>query len=513
MKKESAAAVKQIRQETQFTCVAASIASALKAHGKDQTEADVNKVLGALPMRGASWEETLATIQYFGLRSSLVVPATIHMLRRWTEEGNPVLISWNPEGRPWSHMSVVFKVDAEDNVYVMDSNIPDPDETVRVVPKGEFYKRWSEAYGDSLIIRRPACVVTREITTEGRQVMASSIAKAPWVRGRNTSWHVGEPGVIVMNISSELIEHSEKAPIPSWKEYTKDEELNSLDWDQIQQLEREYDEVLARGYLLIRTSVPGFELSVVDMKRKSYYQNSYLTEREALQAGDKAYYLIKEGKEPGLTRQARFPKGEKMTVEEVADVVGDEWREMNENPPESVVQVREEMIKQGSGVIRQRLTWDTRIAAGGLYGYTKGVQGACDMAVKKLAKTALQIANEIYTKDPDVVRFLQAHQKRAKSKSAALILQAMNEIGPQALLKKESANTEYGMYGFDASTSDLGLSACTRLKSAAGRIAGGMHNKQADKYSSITGYFKEHSRTAKCGYSAMILSCYPDMPA
>ncbi len=36
------AEVAQIRQETQFTCCAASIAAALKAHGKDYTEADVN---------------------------------------------------------------------------------------------------------------------------------------------------------------------------------------------------------------------------------------------------------------------------------------------------------------------------------------------------------------------------------------------------------------------------------------------------------------------------------------
>ena len=42
-------------------------------------------------------------------------------------------------------------------------------------------------------------------------------------------------------------------------------------------------------------------------------------------------------------RQAKFPEGKKMTVEEVAKVVGPEFAEMNENPPEQVKKLREDM--------------------------------------------------------------------------------------------------------------------------------------------------------------------------
>lgn len=42
-------------------------------------------------------------------------------------------------------------------------------------------------------------------------------------------------------------------------------------------------------------------------------------------------------------REAKFPKGVPMTIDEVAAVVGDEFKEMNENPPDSVVKVRERM--------------------------------------------------------------------------------------------------------------------------------------------------------------------------
>ena len=41
--------------------------------------------------------------------------------------------------------------------------------------------------------------------------------------------------------------------------------------------------------------------------------------------------------------QAKFPRGVEMTIDEVAEVVGPEFKEMNENPPDSVLKVRDEM--------------------------------------------------------------------------------------------------------------------------------------------------------------------------
>ena len=183
MKRRARAAVPGLRQETQFTCCATSIAACLQAHGKDQTEADVNKVLGASPMAGATWEAILATLQYFGLRGTLVVPATVTMLKEWTDAGTPVIIAWNPEGRPWSHASVVFDVTEGPTgrlVHVMDSNIPNPDRTTRILPEDEFCAKWGEKVSDSLIVRRPACAVEREVTAEGRQVRASLDVEAFW---------------------------------------------------------------------------------------------------------------------------------------------------------------------------------------------------------------------------------------------------------------------------------------------------------------------------------------------
>jgi hypothetical protein len=150
----------------------------LRANGvseKETTPELVNEVMGALPMHGASWEQALACAQHYGMRATLVVPSTIRQIKDWTDRGIPVMIAWNPEGREWSHASVVFDVDDDLNVYVADSNIPDPDETVRVVTKDEFYHAWAEKYPHYLV-RRPAMAVEREITVEGRQVVAKKLA-------------------------------------------------------------------------------------------------------------------------------------------------------------------------------------------------------------------------------------------------------------------------------------------------------------------------------------------------
>ena len=143
----------------------------LRALGHDCNEDEVNKVMGARPMQGAAWEQALACAQHYGVRATLTTPSTVRQLKAWTDAGKPVMIAWNPEGREWSHASVVFDVDDDLNVYVADPNLPDPDETVRIVPKGDFYKKWYEKWPNYLV-RRPALMLDREITVDGRQVMA-----------------------------------------------------------------------------------------------------------------------------------------------------------------------------------------------------------------------------------------------------------------------------------------------------------------------------------------------------
>ena len=175
-RKTAKADVIPVRQQNQYNCMTTSLAMALRALGVPDEECDVqrvNKVVGAMPLRGAAWEPLLAAANHFGMRATLTLPSTVRQLKQWTDAGTPVVIAWNPENREWSHASLVFDVDDDLNVYVADPNIPDPDETVRVVPKAEFYGKWYEKSPQGFLIRRPACAIQREITADGRQVMAS----------------------------------------------------------------------------------------------------------------------------------------------------------------------------------------------------------------------------------------------------------------------------------------------------------------------------------------------------
>lgn len=171
MNRQASAPLTPKRQRSQYTCMATSLSMCLEALGmQDAGEDAVNRVMGAAPMQGASWEQAFAAAQHYGARTTLTCPATLAQVKAYTDRGIPVMIAWNPEGRPWSHASVIFHVD-DNNVHVADPNIPDPDELVRVVPKAEFYGKWYEKFPDYLV-RRPAMAVEREISPEGRQMVA-----------------------------------------------------------------------------------------------------------------------------------------------------------------------------------------------------------------------------------------------------------------------------------------------------------------------------------------------------
>lgn len=670
-----------LRQETQFSCCAASIASALKAHGKDMTEAGVNKVLGASPMGGATWEAMLATVQYFGLRGTLVVPSTIAQLKGWTDAGIPVVIAWNPEGRPWSHASCVFHVDDEQNVHVMDPNIPDPSETVRVVPKSEFYRKWAEAVGDNLIVRRPAMSVEREVTVDGRQVMAS-----------------GKEAIFFQGVTREMdrLRREKLAPPsrspshpapPSWRKLKEEEEAPKVkSWvgrlfdktgeseEGIMAGKKERRSLKDKGMARFlergpvrpadksdaakamskaqwelrkeegRAGLPGAGLGAGYHKDKSQYNRGegkgiereaesltqpLMTRRDygAVTASDYASILkyavnlpadveryVEEGTDAGMPedkawavawsryckyknpesehcqmneseyfpgRKAKFERGVSMTVDEVAEVVGPEFKEMNEDPPESVKKVMEGMqgktarrspllaMEQFADMLRDgkfeegvpadptenmspedAAEWERQteehkdefktadleavlhrdddgtvpfdlffnrtaaVTAGGKYGFTKGTESACTAGVNKLQKSASRIAKALYAKDEGSPAFLAKHAARAGSKTASMLLKAMESIGPMAALAKNgktAGKSGNGLYGFSEKTAKLGLDACTALHHEAGMIAGDLFARKGADPMKVAGYLAANAKKGKCAFSDLLAEVAPDV--
>ncbi len=69
-----------------------------------------------------------------------------------------------------------------------------------------------------------------------------------------------------------------------------------------------------------------------------------------------------------------------------------------------------------------------------------------------------------------------------------------------------------GLYGHPTKTARLALVACSDLRAYVGEVAYSLHSRRTAKYAKMTGFLKEHGKTAKCAYSRMILDCYPDSP-
>lgn len=545
MNKISRANVSQIRQETQYTCVAASIASCLKAHGKSVTEQDVNHVLGASPLSGASWEQALATLQYFGMRGHLVVPSTIDMLRYWTDAGTPVCIAWTPRDRPWSHASVVYHVDDE-HVHVMDPNLPDPSQTTIAVSHEDFYAKWFEKYTDNVLIRRPALAIEREVFPDGRQVRASvadvttqPLRTQPDYGTRNAPDPGAETSMTTKNTKN-------ATRLLSAAEYSAllDEKESKFERGEDVPLEKLPEELQEN----VKNPPESVKQVTEDMKKASCGCGGACT-CGAKSAGSLTF--ADYASELGLgDKEAKFERGKSMTIDEVAKVVGPEFKEMNENPPESVVKVREEMVagktaagrethianpdKHGFNLCGERSYPDAmadspsratcfycksawqkahggHTAGAGLYGVTKDIESVSLAGVRRLQAAVNRLAKEIYARDEETPTFLQEHSKRSGSRAARLLIGAMKDLGPGAALSRV-AGGKAGLYGYKERTAKIALAACSDLYHEAGLIAGELHGRRAAHHERVTGFLKEHSKAARCQYASMLLEAYPSAP-
>ena len=174
MNRQSAVALEPRRQPSQYSCCTTSLAMSLQALGfpKEECKIDrVNAVVGAAPLHGASWEQVAGAASHYGCRATLVIPATLSMVKKWTDKGTPVIIAWNL-GNSWSHASVLVDI-TEDSVVIADPNCPNPNQLIRTMSHDEFYEKWWEKSSQGYKIRRPAMAIEREITEDGKQVVAS----------------------------------------------------------------------------------------------------------------------------------------------------------------------------------------------------------------------------------------------------------------------------------------------------------------------------------------------------
>lgn len=167
MEKYSAAEFRKIRQRSQYTCMAASLSMCLDAFGIVVHEDEISSLMGVSSLSGGTWESAMAVGQYLGLRSAMISPCSLETVKRSTDMGYPVMITWNPENRDWSHASVIFDVsDDLSTVYIADPNIPNPNLLTRGVDSNEFYSKWFEKW-PKFLFRRVALIFSREVLDNG----------------------------------------------------------------------------------------------------------------------------------------------------------------------------------------------------------------------------------------------------------------------------------------------------------------------------------------------------------
>lgn len=146
-------------------------------------------------------------------------------------------------------------------------------------------------------------------------------------------------------------------------------------------------------------------------------------------------------------------------------------------------------------------------AGGGLYGYPKKIQAACESASRKLGKRAKCLISAAVKKDPQVIAFLETHAARSKSIPAKLLVASYVGSMPKVSHDKTAAK---GMYGFRRQTAKRGMRACSDLRQEAGIIACDLHGRKAALYDRLTGFMKEHGRRKKDHGCRLILSVYPE---
>lgn len=168
MEKYAEAKFNKIRQRTQYTCMAASLTMCLDTFGVKTDEDEVAGLMGVSSRTGGTWESVFAVAQHFGIKSALLVPSSIESIKKATDSGLPVMITWNPENRNWSHASVVYDVRGN-SVFISDPNIPNPNKVVREVNIDDFYSMWYEKWPDFLV-RRVAMIFSREVSKKGAYI-------------------------------------------------------------------------------------------------------------------------------------------------------------------------------------------------------------------------------------------------------------------------------------------------------------------------------------------------------
>jgi hypothetical protein len=464
------ASVKPVRQKTQYTCMATSIAMALGALGSSVTEEDVNKVLKCRPKQGATWEDALACIQYFGMKGTLVSPSSITELKRWTDQGFPVVISWNPEGRPWNHASTVYGVsENEELVFIADPNIPDPKKLVRLVSADNFYDTWKEDWGDYLV-RRPALMIQPEIDQNGRSILAGATMKGKYTPSEISKiekhWELAEydkladMGVISRTLANKAMKYMKDLKSGGSLRGTSDDPTIKID-DKVMALTDQYHNGIFK------------RSSQTDFRRRALANHQVKKKKDEFppsEVGEETPPIKMESDEP-------YMKG---------NFNQEEFHEMSDHFHKK--SFRERAL---SNYQAKKKKAQVEVVAEQTEDFSKEAEILAD--VKKKARLLVKNA---FIQDDEVMLFLATHAEKAHNKEASILADSIKEL---RTINSRLASKKDGLYGYHPKTAKLGLALCNEFTHYTTQKLAGLSGSE---------FFAKKASTEKCAYSEFINRCF-----
>ena len=140
----------------------------------------------------------------------------------------------------------------------------------------------------------------------------------------------------------------------------------------------------------------------------------------------------------------------------------------------------------------------SRMAASGLYGYTKRVQGDVESAVRQLKKKVEDLARKVELKHPEAGAYFKVRGEKTKCPASKALSQC-------CLVNKEPTRVLKGPYGFSPSVSKASQKAISEIVVFSGDVAHKLYLKDREHVP----FLKEHLRRKRCPYTRLILEALP----
>ncbi len=145
-----------------------------------------------------------------------------------------------------------------------------------------------------------------------------------------------------------------------------------------------------------------------------------------------------------------------------------------------------------------RIAMINRVAASGMYGFTKSIQNDVSTATKKLERNMIDISRALELKHPEAGTFFKHRVKSSNCPYSQALLRG-------CVMFDKPAKVYGGVLGFKPNLVKACLKAINELTLKSGEVACNLYSKNRDHIP----FLETHLKEVNCPYAKMILESYP----